>query len=156
MDTRDETSRTLRIAETPRVPWDAVILGWGPMLPFPVALGVAVLAGGQAGEMAAEAIALWGAALLLFLSGVRRGLSFRTEGGWTWAQMAMFAWLFWSGLAALLLPLGWALWLLAAAFLSLAVLDPIAARRGEAPLYFARLRPWQMALPVVCLVGLGV
>ncbi len=38
-------------------------------------------------------------------------------------------------------------------YLSLQVLDPIAARKLEAPLYFARLRPAQMAVPVVCLVG---
>lgn len=149
------TARSLRLFETSRVPWDAVILGWGPMLPFPVALGF-VLGGGVAGEIALGAIHLWGAAVVIFLSGVRRGLSFRTPGGWRWSQMAMFAWLFWAGLVALVLPVGWALWLLAAAYLSLAVLDPAAARREEAPLYFARLRPWQMAVPVVCLVGLSV
>lgn len=154
MRRRSLTARSLRLFETSRVPWDAVILGWGPMLPFPAALGL-VIRGGAAGEMALGAVHFWGAAVVIFLSGVRRGLSFRTPGGWTWAQMAMFVWLFWSGLLALVLPVGWALWLLATAFLTLAVLDPIAARREEAPLYFARLRPMQMALPVVCLAGMG-
>ena len=142
MRRRSLTARSLRLFETSRVPWDAVILGWGPMLPFPVALGL-VLRGGVAGEVALDLIVLWGAAVVIFLSGVRRGLSFRTPGGWTWAQMGVFAGLFWAGLLALVLPLSWALWLLATAYLSLAVLDPIAARWEEAPLYFARLRPWR-------------
>jgi hypothetical protein len=34
---------------------------------------------------------------------------------------------------------------------TLMLLDPVAARRGEAPLYFARLRPPQMGLAVASL-----
>ncbi len=140
--------RRLTIGEGPRVPLDGLILGWGPMLPFPVAVLAAWLGGEGVATLASSAAIVWGGALLIFLSGVRRGLSFRTEGGPRWSQLAMFAWLFWSGLAALMVTSGWALWLLLAGFLSLLVLDPLAARRGEVPLYFARLRPWQMAVPV--------
>ena len=69
-------------------------------------------------------------------------------------------WLFCLGfgatiLTALVLPLPASL-LLLLGFLSLGILDPIAARSLEAPLYFARLRPAQMAIPVVCLLGTAV
>ena len=36
-------------------------------------------------------------------------------------------------------------------FLRVGILDPLAARRGEAPPFFARRRTVQMAIPVVCL-----
>ena len=51
---------------------------------------------------------------------------------------------------ALALPIVAAI-LLLLGYLGLEILDPIAARKLEAPLYFARLRPAQMAIPVACL-----
>ena len=39
-------------------------------------------------------------------------------------------------------------------FVAVAVLDPIAARNGQAPLFFAQLRPPQMAIPILSLAGL--
>ena len=140
--------RTLTLTERPEVPLDGLLLGWGGMAPFPVLAGAMWLAGPDWAALAARGLVLWGAAILLFLSGVRRGLSFRTEGGPRMAQLAMFAWLFGAGLAALVLPVGPALWLLALAYASVWAVDPWAARRGDAPLYFARLRPVQMAVPV--------
>jgi hypothetical protein len=68
----------------------------------------------------------------------------------------MMLWLFCGGLAAVLLPLGPALWLLLALYLSLAVLDPLAATAGEVPLYFRRLRPPQMGVAVLCVGGMVV
>lgn len=47
-----------------------------------------------------------------------------------------------------------ALVLLILGFLSLTILDPIAARRGEAPLFFARLRPAQIPLAILGLAAL--
>ena len=41
--------------------------------------------------------------------------------------------------------------LLLVGYLGLEILDPIAARKLEAPLFFARLRPAQMAIPIACL-----
>ncbi|WP_156311811.1 hypothetical protein [Methylobacterium platani] len=41
--------------------------------------------------------------------------------------------------------------LLIAGFGLVAVLDPVAARRGETPLFFARLRPVQRPLAIVSL-----
>jgi hypothetical protein len=64
-------------------------------------------------------------------------------------------WLFGLGLAAILLMPGTlAVACLIVGYLSVAVLDPIAARRSEAPLFFARLRPAQMAIPVLSLLAL--
>ncbi len=150
-ETETEAARRVEVTEPAGVPWDAVVMGWGPVLPFPLA---ALWLWGGGPEELAPLLRLWGAAVALFLSGVRRGLSFRMPGGWTWAQMAVFAWLFWAGLAALVLPLGWALGLLTAIYASLAVLDPISAERVEAPLWFRRLRPAQMGVAALGLAGI--
>ncbi|MCP1547682.1 hypothetical protein J2W76_000927 [Methylorubrum zatmanii] len=101
---------------------------------------------------------LWGCAILLFLSGVRHGVSFRTEGGATLAQIATMLSLFLLGYGALIaFALGKpaiALGLLIAGFTEITILDPIAARRGEAPLFFERLRPAQIPLAVLSLAAL--
>ncbi|MET3691092.1 hypothetical protein ABID43_000611 [Methylobacterium goesingense] len=47
-----------------------------------------------------------------------------------------------------------ALLLLLVGFTAIAVLDPIAARRGKAPLFFARLRPVQIPIALVSLAAL--
>ena len=44
--------------------------------------------------------------------------------------------------------------LLLVGFGAIAVLDPIAARRGEAPLFFARLRPVQIPIALLSLAAL--
>ena len=148
-----ESERTVIVHETPRPPRTGLWLALLAVAPFPLAVPALWILPEVAVR---EAVRLWGAALLLFFAGVRRGLSFRTEGGATRAQLAVFAWLFAAGLAALLLPLQGALWLLTAGFVSLGALDPWAARRGEAPLWFAGLRAAQMPVAVVGLVGVVV
>ena len=47
-----------------------------------------------------------------------------------------------------------ALALLIAGFTAVAILDPIAARTGEAPLFFARLRPLQIPIAILSLCAL--
>ena len=99
----------------------------------------------------------WSGSVLCFLAGVKRGLSFRQRGGPTFAQLASMLWLFVSGAAAVLLP--WrvpALILLLLGYGSETLLGPVAARREEAPRYFARLRPVQMMIPVASLLVLLV
>ncbi len=146
-----KTERRIEITEQPAVPVDAVLLGYGAMLPFPGALVVVWLGAEAAPLLALAGLRIWGAAILIFLAGVRRGLSFRTPGGPRPAQLAMALWLFGAGLAVLVLPPVAGLAVQLAGYGSLLVLDPIAARRSEAPLYFARLRPAQMAIPVASL-----
>lgn len=154
----DETGRTIRAHEPRAVPWLSVVFGYGPMLPFVAgAVLVWVLRGAQA-EGVLTLTLLWGCAILLFLSGVRRGVSFRTEGGPTVAQIATMLGLFLLGFAALVVfTLGFlsvALALLIVGFTAITILDPIAARRGEAPLFFERLRPAQIPLAVLGLAAL--
>lgn len=152
MPDQREHRRTQTITERARVPWDAIVFGYGAMVPFPLTV-IAVWLGGPAlGALAVRLVVIWGALVLVFLAGVRRGLSFRTPGGPRWMQIAMMLWLFLAGLGALALPTLVAMILLALGYLSLLVLDPIAARHDETPLYFARFRPWQMAVPVVSLL----
>jgi hypothetical protein len=152
------TGRTLTIHEPRSVPWLSVVLGFGPMLPFLAGAAAAWWLPGEAGRMAATLTLLWACAILLFFSGVRRGISFRTEGGARVAQIATMTALFVLGLCAVVVVvldrLAIAAALLIAGFCLVAVLDPIAARRGEAPLFFARLRPVQMPLAIASLVAL--
>ena len=145
----DPDHRKLELTEGSRIPWDGLLLAWGAVLPLAVSAIVAWAGDGDARDAAREAARLWGAALLLFFSGVRRGLSFRTEGGPRPVQVFVFGLLFVAGLAVLRMPVSHALGLLALAFAALSFEDTRAARRGEAPLYFTRLRPWQMAVAVV-------
>ena len=64
-------------------------------------------------------------------------------------------WLFVLGFGALVLtPHVAATIVLLIGFLSLAVFDTLAARREEAPPYFARLRPLQMAVPILSLLAI--
>ena len=156
--TPTEDGRTIHAREPRAVPWLSVVFGYGPMLPILAGAGLAWALRGAAGEAALALTLLWASAILLFLSGVRRGLSFRTEGGARPAQILTMLGLFLLGLGALIAAWlgaqGAALALLLLGYGAVAVLDPRAARRGEAPLFFARLRPYQMPLAVIGLAAL--
>lgn len=126
------------------------LLAYAAMLP---------IAAGALGAWAARSPALaratisWSGGVLCFLAGVRRDLSFRQRGGPTFSQLGPMLWLFVLGIAALLSPRRMpALVLLLLGYGSDAVIDPRAARRHEAPRYFARLRPTQMMLPIASLL----
>ena len=150
--------RTLEVTERPDVPWLSIVFGYGPMVPF--AIG-ALAAWTFKGAIRVEAVLLtvvWASSILAFLSGVRRGLSFRTEGGPALAQIATMFCTFVLALAALVagvhgLPAASAA-LLLVGFAAILVLDPIAARDGQAPLFFARLRPPQLSIAVASLAVL--
>jgi Protein of unknown function (DUF3429) len=151
----DNQTRTFDIHEHPETPPLSVLFAWGPMIPFVVgALATWVM---PPAAIPAQLTVVWGGAIMAFLSGVRRGLSFRTPGGPRWQQIATMIWLFLLAIGALVTSSKPALAIpfLIAGFTSIAVLDPIAARRSEAPLFFARLRPVQMLVPVVCLCAIA-
>ncbi|AWN53290.1 DUF3429 domain-containing protein [Methylobacterium sp. 17Sr1-1] len=156
----DSTGRILTIHEPRAVPWLSVALGFGPMLPFVAGAAASWTLGGEPGEAAVTLTLLWACAILLFFSGVCRGVSFRTEGGATVMQIATMLALFVLGFGALLAVAlsrtGLAAGLLIAGYGAVAVLDPIAARRGEAPLFFARLRPVQMPVAIASLAAILV
>jgi hypothetical protein len=151
----DPKGRRIEVFEPGAIPRLDIIFGFGPTIPF--VLGAAAAVGFEEPwrQMALQITILWGSAILLFLAGVRRGLSFRTEGGPTWAQMATMLMLFGLGLCSLAVVsldrLIWAFALLLIGFTAIFVLDPIAARRGEAPLYFEHLRRLQIPIILVAL-----
>ena len=126
----DQENRTLTVSEPGAVPWLSVVFGYGPMLPFAAGAAAAWWLGGVWGELALSLTTLWGCAILLFLLGFCALVL--TTGGAT-------------GPALILLIVG---------FAGIAVLDPIAARRGEAPLFFARLRPLQIPIAILSLCAL--
>ena len=144
----------------PRIPLSSLILAYGPMLPFPLAaIGWAVLPFPWPGVVLWLAV-WWGGAILTFLAGVRRGLSFAGEGA-NHAELVLMTWLFLLGAGSIacalavhspLLPLT----MLALGYATVAVVDPISARRGRAPAHFERLRLPQMSVALVGLIVLIV
>ncbi|GEP11934.1 DUF3429 domain-containing protein [Methylobacterium gnaphalii] len=150
--------RTITAHEPRTVPWLSVVFGYGPMLPIVGGAALAWWFQGETREALVTLTILWAGAILTFLSGVRRGLSFRTEGGPRLAQIVTMLGLFCLGFLALVAAAlddgSVALALLILGYAAIAVLDPIAAKRGEAPLYFARLRPFQMPIALVGLCAL--
>ncbi len=151
-------TRTVDVSERPEVPWLSIVLGYGPMLPFVVGAGASwTVRGSWHGEVVLVTM-IWANAILAFLAGVRRGLSFRTEGGPAVAQIATMFCLFVLALGSLLaLTHGFtrvAVGSTLLGFAAIMVLDPIAARDGQAPLFFARLRPPQIAIAAASLVAL--
>ena len=156
MENRSE--REITVSEHPQVPWLSIVLGYGPMLPFVAGAAAVWLSTGPIRLEIITTTVLWAGSILAFLAGVRRGLSFRTQGGPTVAQIATMFVLFVLALGALAtLVHGWllsSLILLLVGFATLLALDPVAAARGEAPEFFARLRPPQIAIAVASLAAL--
>ncbi len=152
------TDRHIDVVEHPEVPWLSVVLGYGPMLPFVAAAVGSWMLDGDLRNGAIQGGAIYGASILAFLGGVRRGVSFRTEGGPRVAQIVTMAGLWLTAFLALLsINIGLpevALGLLVVGYAVIMIFDPIAARSGQAPLFFARLRPPQMAIAVVSFVAL--
>lgn len=139
-----------------RIPLLSVFLGFGPALVMLLIGAAAWLVPFGYSFVLIDLGRCWAAAILLFLAGVRRGLSFFTDGGPRAAQIATTMWLFLVGLAGILLPPALALVGEAIGFVSVALLDPLATRRGEVPAHFATLRPPQMALLAVGVAALFV
>lgn len=149
---------SIKVDEPASVPPLDILLAYAAMVPL-VAGAIAAPFLTEPDASAARDLALtWGAAILLFFAGVRRGTSFRTMNGPTLSQIATMLGLFGAGLISVLalsyrLPLPAGVVELVA-YVGLAVMDPIAARRGELPLYFRRLRPLQMSLAALAVLGL--
>ncbi|USI71789.1 DUF3429 domain-containing protein [Sphingomonas morindae] len=139
----------------PTIPALSLVFGYGPMLPMLIGAGIAWTMAFPWPIIATSLTVLWAGAILLFLSGVRRGLAFHTPGGERPVQMLTMLWLFLLGLGAFVVrtPVA-ALILLLIGYGSIAILDPIAARREEAPAHFARLRPPQMLVGMIGLAAL--
>ncbi len=137
-----------------RTPPVSFVLAYAAMAPIAAGAAGSLLLR-QSGAPLARLTVGWAGAVLCFLSGVRRGLSFRQQGGPTTGQLGSMLWMFVLGAGSLLSP--WrvpSILLLLLGFGSERVLDPAAARKHEAPRYFARLRPAQLAVPILSLLVL--
>lgn len=133
-------------------PRSSFLLGTAAMLPIVVGALISFAAPEESSWLV-PAVILWSGAVLCFLGGVRRGLSFRQPGGSTVGQLVTSLWLLACGLIALAAP--WqaiALAVLVGGYVSVAILDSMAARRAEVPRYFEHFRPWQMVLPILGLL----
>jgi hypothetical protein len=140
------------------IPTNSLVLGYGPMLPF---IAAAVGMWGLAGAWPAIALRLgviWAAIILVFVAGVRRGFGFGAGRASTRVEIVTMLLYFVPAGAALVVSLfGWypvALILLLLGFAMVTVLDTRAARHGDAPRHFARLRPPQMSLAMASLAAM--
>ncbi len=136
-----------------RTPWESLVLAYAAMTPIVVGAIASLALHADAANIAVHLTVAWAGAVLCFLSGVRRGLSFRQEGGPLLSQLATMLWLFILGVASLLSPFPIpSLVLQLLGYTTMAIYDPPAAREGEVPRYFQKLCPVQMLLPTVSLV----
>lgn len=163
--TTDDDAVSILVTEQSTVPPLSIAFGALPVIPF-VAGAILAWTAGPWSPLFIDLTVLWGALILTFLAGVRRGLSFRTMGGPTTAQIATMLWLFALGASSLVIvalsigtavmpPAAIAAVLLAMGFASLVVIDPRAAERGEVPLHFRRLRIVQLPIPAAALVAVA-
>ncbi|MBW6527260.1 DUF3429 domain-containing protein [Sphingomonas sp. RHCKR7] len=130
-----------------RVPADSIVFGYGPMLPL-VAAGIGAWVLPEPwGVVAVRLAVIWGALILSFIGGVRRGFGFARAAASTAVELAAaVAYVTIAGLALLVPDAAVAVALLAAGYALAALLDRRAALRGDAPAHFARLRVPQLLL----------
>ena len=146
-------TRSYKVEEQTRIPLLSLVFAFGPMLLSLADAALIWIAPPSDVPWLVNVLLLWSGALLAFLAGVRRGLTFRSPDGETPAQIATMFYLFVIAVAALFSgPTRVAASLLMLGFTSVGILDWMAARRQEVPPYFARLRPVQMLLPVISLL----
>ena len=140
-----------------RIPPSSIVFGFGPMLPIAAAAIGALVLPRPWPEMAVQLAIIWGAIILAFVAGVRRGYGFGAPGASTRrAITAMLMYFVPAGLSLVFAHfdmLAAALALLILGFLLVIVADRHAAQTGDAPAHFARLRGPQMA---IALIGLAV
>lgn len=156
----EANARRISIVERPEISWLSIVLGFGPVSLIVAAAATSLIIDGRLRPLLVAYTIIFAASILAFIAGVRRGLSFRTEDGPTIAQLGTMFVLFAAALAALFGVQGGhprsAALALIVGFAIAMVADPLAAKTGEAPMFFARLRPWQMALAVFGAVLLSV
>lgn len=122
-----------------------LVLGWSAVIPIAFLTWAAATVRGEAEASAIvrTLAAIWAGALLAFFGGVRRGLSFSEAAGARATELVTLLTLFGAGVLTLLFRspgLG------AAGLVLTAVVDALAARRREAPVYFGLFRPVQLGL----------
>jgi hypothetical protein len=141
----------------PRIPSSSLIFGYGPTLPLvAAAIGVWITASPSTGFVTTLAI-IWGAIILVFVAGVRRGYGFGDRKASTVSELAAMIVYFVPGGVALVLSAigeaGAALAVLVVGFVFVAILDRRAAAAGDAPAHFASLRGPQMTIMAFALAA---
>lgn len=155
MDSRER--RRGEPAGSPRV---GRLFAYGAMLPL-IAGALALWFAPEAQSFLALNLTLfWGASVLLFIAGVRRGASLSRSGGAAIAEIVALLGLFLAGVASLVATI-WAFPLIAAllqiaGFAGLAILDRVAAPNDDGPLPVERLRPLQICVPVAVLAAVAI
>jgi hypothetical protein len=134
----------------PHVPVDSWLLGYGPMLPL-LAAGIGAWVLPFPYSLVAVDVAIkWGALILAFIAGVRRGFGFGYPGASKPAEIAVCLGYFTLALLAIALPpMPIRLAALLVGYGTAAVLERQAAIAGNAPAHFARLRPGQMTVGAI-------
>jgi len=145
-------------ADSAPIPLESLVFGYGPMAPF-AAAAVGTWALPAPWPVVATGLAIiWGAIILVFVGGVRRGYGFGNAAASTIHEIAtMLVYVVLGGLSLVLADLGQpagALGLLIVGFVLAPAFDRRAAFTGDAPAYFARLRGPQMTIAVVTLAAL--
>jgi len=137
------------------VPADGMILGYGPMLPL-VAAGIGTwLLPTPWPFWAGHLGIIWGALILAFIAGVRRGFGFGNLGASKAVEIATSITYFTlAGLALVVEQTSMALLLLLVGYVAAAFLDRRAALAGNAPAYFAALRLRQLLIGAAGLAAL--
>ncbi len=142
-------------ATRPDIPADGAILGYGPMLPLVVAGAGAWLLPPPCPFWAVQLGIIWGALVLAFIAGVRRGFGFGYPQASKPAEIsASIAYFTLAGLALVIGRPSMALMPLIIGYVLAALLDRRAALAGNAPAYFATLRPRQLLIGAAGLAGL--
>jgi hypothetical protein len=134
-------------ATRPTIPADGLILGYGPMLPL-VAAGCGTwLLPHPWPALAIRLALIWGALILAFIGGVRRGFGFARDSASKPREIAAaVVYVAVAGVSLAIPRADVALPTLAAGYALAALADRRAAIRGDAPLYFARLRVPQLLI----------
>lgn len=152
-------SRERRRGEPDGSPRIDRLFAYGAMLPLIAGALVLWFAPEAQSFLALNLTLFWGASVLLFIAGVRRGVSLSQPGGAAIAEIAAMLGLFIAGVASLVATI-WAFPLVAAllqiaGFAGLAILDRAAAP-NDGPLPMERLRPLQICVPIAVLAAVAI
>lgn len=131
----------------PPIPTDGLILGYGPMIPLVAAGAAAWMLPPPWPFVAVQLGIIWGALILAFIAGVRRGFGFGHAAASTRVEIATsIAYFVLAGLGLVIGRPSMALMPLIIGYVLAALLDRRAAVAGNAPAFFATLRPRQLLI----------
>jgi hypothetical protein len=120
------------------IPPAARLLGFSGLIPFVAAAAGALIADSALQDMSLRALVAYGAVILSFLGGVRWGLAIaQTDATALWKPLVISVLPSLLGWAALLLPTGTGLLILATGLATMLIAD---ARLPEAPQWYRSLR----------------